>query len=84
MNLATLLFIVSLLARLGGFIAKKLKVEPLVGYILSGVIAGGLMHLESFGIEKVSELGAILLLFSIGLELSVGQFRGFFRKIFVA
>lgn len=84
MNLATLLFIVSLLALLGGFIAKKLKVEPLVGYILSGVIAGGLMHLESFGIEKVSELGAILLLFSIGLELSVGQFRGFFKKTFVA
>lgn len=84
MNLATLLFIVSLLALLGGFVAKKFKVEPLVGYILSGVIAGSIIHLESFGVEKVSELGAILLLFSIGLELSVGQFRGFFKKTFVA
>lgn len=78
------LFFVILFALMGGYLAKKAKVPAIVGYILSGIIAGSIFPHDNFGIEKLAELGSILLLFSIGLEFSIGKFKGLLGKIFGA
>lgn len=78
------LFIVILSALIGGYIAKKLKAQPIIGYILAGVTAKSLFPVSNFEIEKLAELGAILLLFSIGLELSISRYGNAIKKIVLA
>jgi monovalent cation:H+ antiporter-2, CPA2 family len=75
----------------------RLKISPVIGFILVGIIAGpfGLgaltgryPWLEWFsitdpeGIEPFAELGIILLLFSIGLELSFRRLMAMRRMVF--
>lgn len=78
------LFLVVIFALLGGYIAKKIKTPAIVGYILAGIIAGSVLPFKNFGIEKLADLGSILLLFSIGLEFSISKFKGLLKKIFYA
>lgn len=78
------LFFVLLSALIGGYIAKRLKFQPIIGYILAGVVTGAIFPVTGLGIEKLAELGAILLLFSIGLELSIGKFGNILKKILLA
>lgn len=78
------LFLVLLSALIGGYIAKKLKFQPIIGYILAGVVTGSFFTSQNHEIEKLAELGAILLLFSIGLELSINKFAGEIKKILIA
>lgn len=78
------LFVVLLSALVGGYIAKRLKLQPIIGYILAGVTAKSLFPVTNLEIEKLAELGAILLLFSIGLEFSVNKYGGVLKKIVFA
>jgi len=55
----------------GGLIARLMKLQPLLGYIIAGVVFGATFPFAGSGVEKLAEIGAILLLFSIGLELSL-------------
>lgn len=71
-------------ALVGGYFAKLLKQQPVIGYIVAGVIAGNIFPLKELGITSLAELGAILLLFSIGLEFSLNRFSGIFKKILIA
>jgi CPA2 family monovalent cation:H+ antiporter-2 len=64
-------FFVLLTALLGGLLAKLLKLQPLVGYIISGVILAAVVNNPIEQIERLAQIGAILLLFSVGLELSI-------------
>ena len=54
----------------------KIKVPSIIGYLITGVIAGpyalALIHSHK-EIELMAEIGIILLLFSIGLELSLNH-----------
>jgi CPA2 family monovalent cation:H+ antiporter-2 len=78
------LFVVLLAALVGGYIAKKLKFQPIIGYIVAGVATRAFLPFDSFEVEKLAELGSILLLFSIGLELSINKFGKMFSKIIIA
>jgi Kef-type K+ transport system membrane component KefB len=56
-------------------VARRLGQPLIIGYILAGAVLGphvglGLIHDEK-GIELIAEIGLILLLFLIGLELSL-------------
>jgi CPA2 family monovalent cation:H+ antiporter-2 len=63
---------VLLIALLGGISARFLKLQPIIGYLVAGVIFGGLFpHNPEIG--KLAEIGVILLLFSVGLELSFSK-----------
>jgi CPA2 family monovalent cation:H+ antiporter-2 len=62
------------LAFLGGLLAYKLRVPPLVGYLIAGVALGpftpgfvGDAHLAS----QLAEIGIILLMFGVGLHFSI-------------
>ncbi|HNW49978.1 MAG TPA: cation:proton antiporter [Prolixibacteraceae bacterium] len=55
-------------------IFTKLKVPTILGYLLTGMVAGphllGLIH-DQHNIDLMAEIGIVLLLFSIGLEFSL-------------
>ncbi len=61
------------------FIANKLKLPLLVGYIIAGIIigpfTGGVTVTNVHQIELLAEIGVGLLLFSIGLDLSFKEIR---------
>lgn len=65
------LFFILLVALIGGLISKFIKLPSLVGYILAGVVGGVFFYFDSGTSQNIAQLGAILLLFSVGLELSL-------------
>jgi monovalent cation:H+ antiporter-2, CPA2 family len=59
-----------------GFLANRLRLSPLVGYLLAGILVGphtpgfvGDMHLA----PQLAEIGVILLMFGVGLHFSLGD-----------
>lgn len=75
----TLLIVIALAC---GFIMVRLKQPAIVGYILAGVVLGpyGLGLIKSAeGIDFFAELGLLLLLFIVGLELSLQSFRAVYK-----
>ena len=66
-------------------IARKIGLPAIVAYLIGGVIIGP-SALAVFptpeSIVPVSELGVVLLLFVIGLELKLGQLMAMRRAIF--
>ena len=71
--LATLVIILGVSAVVV-FLLHKLRIPPVVGFLVAGVIIGpygvGLVK-DTHAVEMMAELGVILLLFTIGLELSL-------------
>jgi monovalent cation:H+ antiporter-2, CPA2 family len=72
-ELLTDILIIFAIALLVGMIFSRIKVPPLVAYILTGVIVGpyGLSIIQGQEeVKNLAEIGIILLLFTIGLEFS--------------
>jgi CPA2 family monovalent cation:H+ antiporter-2 len=68
--------IIFTLSTLVNFVFTKLKIPTIIGYLLTGVVAGpyALALIQSMKeIELMAEIGVILLLFSIGLEFSLNH-----------
>src|SRR5918995_4335731 len=60
----------------GGFIASKLRLPPLVGYLLAGVAIGPFTpgFVADTGLaSQLAEIGVILLMFGVGLHFSIGD-----------
>ncbi|MBU1230527.1 MAG: cation:proton antiporter [Proteobacteria bacterium] len=58
------------------YLCHKVRVPPIVGFLITGVIAGpyGLKLVSAVHeVEFMAEVGVVLLLFTIGLELSLGE-----------
>jgi CPA2 family monovalent cation:H+ antiporter-2 len=58
------------------FALSRVKIPPLVGFLLAGVIIGphGLALLrDTHAVELMAEIGVILLLFTIGIEFSLSR-----------
>ncbi|MGD9548227.1 MAG: cation:proton antiporter [Candidatus Krumholzibacteriia bacterium] len=63
---------------------RRLKVPAIAGYILSGVLAGpGVLKLvhDLHQVELLAEVGVVLLLFGIGLEISLDRIKRLWRAI---
>lgn len=64
------------LALILGLIAVRLKIPPLVGYLLAGVVVGpytpGLMGDISIA-QELAEIGVMLLMFGVGLHFSLSD-----------
>ncbi len=56
-------------------IAKKIKISPIVGYILGGLFVGNLLEgsISSATISNFAYFGIILLLFTVGLEINFAR-----------
>ena len=70
--------LIILLASLAAIFSSKFRQQPMIGYVLAGVIIGpavfGLIHNES-DIRFFAEIGVILLLFLLGMELPLRAFK---------
>ncbi|MFH1785365.1 MAG: cation:proton antiporter [Candidatus Micrarchaeota archaeon] len=66
---------VLLLAAVAGVLSVRFKVPPVVGLLFAGMLIGPnfLNLLESNSIEIIAEIGAILLLFMVGIEFSIAK-----------
>ena len=68
------------------YICFRLKLVPLVGFLLAGVMIGpnalGLIRDQEL-IDSAAEVGVILLLFTIGIEFSLEKLARIKRLIFV-
>ena len=76
------------LAALGAaYLLHLLRQPPLIGFLLAGALLGpfGLGLVEDVHVvETLAELGVVLLLFTVGLELSLGNLRRLGRIVWVA
>ena len=73
-NLITMLCAGFVLALLLGLLAHRLRLSPLVGYLVAGVIAGpytpGFVADQAIA-AQLAEIGVILLMFGVGLHFSL-------------
>ena len=68
------------------FLLQKLKLPSIIGFLLTGVIIGpyGLSLIKAVEqVEILSEIGVILLLFVIGMELSIKQLMSIKKTVFI-
>lgn len=79
----TLLLGVSALA---AYLSFRLRLIPIIGFLVAGVVAGpgalGLIRDQEL-ISAASEVGVMLLLFTIGIEFSLERLSRIARQIFV-
>ena len=62
------------LAFVFGFIAQRLRLSPIVGYLVAGFLVGPYSPGFTADVElalQLSEIGVILLMFGVGLKISV-------------
>jgi CPA2 family monovalent cation:H+ antiporter-2 len=79
MGIAGDLIIIIIAGLLTGLIASRLRLPPIVGYIIAGIIigphTGGITVSNAHEVELLAEIGVALLLFSIGLDFSFRELR---------
>lgn len=72
---------------IAGLVCRRLRVSVLIGYLVVGAIVGkaslGWVTDDRHQIEYIAEAGVFLLLFTIGLEFSVGDPKTLGRNLFV-
>ncbi len=82
MLIATLLGVFAS-ALIGGFVAHKLRLPALLGYIAAGVIAGNIFSqfIDYEFLTVIADSGVTLLVFSLGVEFSFHRLRKILRLI---
>jgi len=72
------LIIVLATAIAGGMLARRARLPVILGYLVGGIVIGpsvfGLVH-DSTTINALATIGVILLLFTLGLEFSLGELK---------
>ena len=72
-SLITTIVMGLLFAFVGGYVASRLKLPPLVGYLVAGIAAGpftpGFVGDEELA-GQLAEIGVIVLMFGVGLHFS--------------
>lgn len=77
-TILTQLALVVLAALIGGLVLARFRQPPILGYILAGVVLGpsGLRLIDSrTEVEILAQLGVLLLLFVVGMELNLRTFK---------
>src|SRR6266536_546536 len=81
------LALVFLAALAAAYILNRLRQPPLIGYLLAGVLLGphGLGFVKDVGtVESLAQVGVVLLLFTIGLELPLSSLRRLGSAVWIA
>src|SRR5436305_6428259 len=64
------------LAFVGGYVAFRLNLPPLVGYLLAGIVVGPFTPgfvADAKLAPQLAEIGVILLMFGVGMHFSIGD-----------
>jgi CPA2 family monovalent cation:H+ antiporter-2 len=86
MLIADIILLLSV-ATIGLIVGRVLRLSPIVGYLVAGVIAGpgGLAVVAgSQAIEELAEIGVALLLFGVGIEFSLEPLRRAILQMFAS
>lgn len=79
MGIAADIAIIVVAALMGGFIAQRLRLPLILGYIIAGIAVGpytgGFTVTEIHNIELLAEIGVALLLFALGIEFSLKKLQ---------
>ncbi len=68
------------------FLFHKMRLPALVGFLLTGVLIGphgGAIITETVVVERLAEIGVVLLLFTVGLEFSIADIMRSGRQLVV-
>lgn len=79
------ILILIIAAFVGGFLARSIKLPPVVGYIASGIffgLLGGKIFPSYSALLDLSQIGISLLLFTLGFEISLEHLRHIKSKVF--
>lgn len=78
--------IIFALSTLVNFAFNKLRIPTIIGYLVTGIVAGphalGLIHAQH-EIELMAEIGVVLLMFTIGLEFSLKHLLKIRKLVFL-
>jgi len=77
-TLLTSLAMFLLLAAVCSIVFNKIKLPPLIGYLMAGIIVTNFWHTNETGeavIEMLSNMGLVILMFCIGLEINLRKIR---------
>jgi len=69
-------------ALLGGFVAAKLRLSPIVGYLFAGIAVGPFtpgFAADAHLAAQLAEIGVILLMFGVGMHFSLADLRAVWR-----
>jgi len=69
-------------AMLFGYAAHRLKISPIVGYLVAGIAVGPFTpgHFADYDVAyQFAEMGVILLLFGLGLRFDIGELLGVWK-----
>ncbi len=80
------IIIIIIAAFLGGFVARTIKLPPVLGYIVSGIVFGiiGRNFFQEYeALQSISEFGVSLLLFTLGFEIPLDIIKKIDKKIFI-
>ena len=85
-NTFAVLLIVTAISILVVYLFNKIKIPPLIGFILTGILIGpsgfGLIKM-THDVELFSELGIVLILFSVGIDFSINKLMSLKKVIFL-
>jgi CPA2 family monovalent cation:H+ antiporter-2 len=83
-NIVTIILICAGISLLLNVVLKKVQVESVIGYILTGVIVGIVLDLQhSDSLEAIAEFGIVFLMFTIGVEFSPEKLWLMKREVFL-
>lgn len=80
-SIALVLFI----AFVGGMVLERFRLPTLIGYIIAGMVIGPSLlgiHAQTETIRTLAEFAVLLLMFMLGLELDVHEFKRHARRSF--
>jgi CPA2 family monovalent cation:H+ antiporter-2 len=86
-NFLAPLALVFLAALAAAYILNRLRQPPLIGYLLAGVLLGphGLGFVQDVDtVEALAQVGVVLLLFTVGLELPLSSLRRLGSAVWIA
>ena len=84
LSLHTLALLYLIAAVIGVALCRSLKLPPMIGYLVAGVVVGphALGPAQSTeGIQKLGEFGVVFLMFAIGLEFNLPKLRSMRRMV---
>ncbi len=86
-GLAVDLIVILTAGAVAGMICARFRISLLAGYLLVGALIGrgglGLVANPGHDLEQIAEIGALFLLFSVGIEISLGELSKMGRFFFV-
>lgn len=74
-------------ALLGGAVAHRLRLPIIIGYISAGILLGALnplLHIDTATMHTVSQFGVALMMFVVGIEISLRELLRFGAKLATA